>query len=273
MFGIGTRLRLSDFTRVFKRPNAILTGLFSQMIILPIIAFIISFIWPMDPIYSTGLILIAACPGGSSSNLVTHLLNGRTALSVSLTALNSFIILISLPLIVTLSLEIFMGEDESLKLNFWNTIKNVLFTVLIPVIVGVSMNHYFPRITDRFKTPLKFIMPLVLLLSFSYVLFFSEDANGNKFPLLDNMILFIPALLLNVVSMTAGYYTGKFMRLKKDARFTLAIEVGLQNSALAVFVADQLLNNHLLALMAVIYGSFSFFTTMGYSWWMKIRWQ
>lgn len=272
MFGIGTGLRKEDFTRVFIKPKAILTGLFSQLILLPIIAFAISFLWPLDPISKTGLVLIAACPGGSSSNVVTHLLKGRTALCVSLTALNSFIILISLPLIVALGLEVFMGEHHAVQMSFWDTMKNVTFTVLIPVIGGVIINHVYPDFADKTKKPLKIIMPLVLLLSFSYVLFFDTDNDGNSIEITNHLYLFLPAFILNIVSMTAGFYSGKVMKLKHDARFTFAIEVGLQNSALAIFIANQLLDNNSLAMVAIIYGSFSFFSTLIYAWWMKEKW-
>lgn len=269
MLGIGTSLRVDDFTRVFYFPAGIITGLVSQILFLPVLALIISFLWPMDPIYKAGLVLVAACPGGSSSNLITHLLKGRTALSVSMTALNSLLILFSLPFLAELALDIFLSEAKSINLPYLDTMLNVFYTVVLPVFLGVVINKKFPDFSAGMQRPLKYIMPLLLLIAFVYVIFFNPERGADGIDILDKLPLLLPALLLNVSGMFVGYFSGRAMRLSRKSHFTLAIEIGLQNSALAIYVANDLIGNAALSDMAVVYASFTFFSTIGIAWLMK----
>ena len=222
----------------------------------------------MDPVYKAGLVLIAACPGGSASNLITHLLKGRTALSVSMTAVNSVIILITLPLITELGLRLFTSNDESFKLPFKETTISILLTVVLPVIIGVIINHAFPKFTKFMNKPMKYLMPAVLLISFAYV-FFRTQQGEAPLKISDLFPLYLPAFLLNILGMFAGYYSAHVMKLYREDRYTLAVEVGLQNSALAIVIATSILHNDKLAVLAIVYGSFSFFTTAGMAWLMK----
>lgn len=272
MFGIGTRLRASDFQRVFREPNAILTGLVAQILLLPALAFGLAWLLPIDPIFQVGLVLIAACPGGSSSNLVTHLLKARTALSVSMTALNSFAILLSLPLIVEFALAFFLRNEQAISLPIWSTVRNVLYTVAIPVVAGVWLNHQFPKLTNRLQRPLHYLMPLLLLGAFAWVLFFADKSQGTPNQLWGYAYLFWPALGLNLLAMASGYLAGFVTGLSDRSKVTLAIEVGLQNSALAIFVANNLIGNYELSVMALVYSGFTFFSTLGIAWGLK-KWR
>jgi BASS family bile acid:Na+ symporter len=268
MFGVGTNLRIEDFSRVFRSPKGILVGLVGQILLLPMLAFILAFLMPLQPIYKVGLVLIAACPGGASSNLVTHLFKGRTALSVSLTAFNSFIILLSLPLILGLTMEVFLEQKQQVSISFWYIFTNVFFTVVVPVFLGLIIHHAFPNITNRLQSPLKMIMPFILLFSFGYIIFIQNN-NGGSAQLIGQWVLIFPALALNFLAIIMGYLIGKWSRLSSYINVTLAIEVGLQNSALAIYVAYQLLENPPLAMLGILYSSFSFFTTMAGAWWLK----
>ena len=267
MFGIGLNLQFKDFKRIFYKPRSIITGLVCQMVFLPAIAFIIIYFWPVDPIYKVGFILIAACPGGTTSNLVTHMLKGRVALSVSLTSFNSFLILFTIPLLVNLGMEIFMDQRQEIKLDFANTVSEVVYTVIAPVILGIGVRNQFEDLAHRLRKPLRYILPGILLLVFGYEIFFEQSSGKSE--IWNHLNLFIPALILNLATIMAGYYLAGIPGIKHDGRYTIAIEMGLQNSALAIFIANEVVKNEAMSMVAVIYSSFTFFTTLGLAYLLK----
>lgn len=260
MFGIGLNLRPSHFKRVFIRPKGILYGLFGQLFIMPAFGFLVAFIAPIDPVFKLGIVLITACPGGTSSNLITYFLNGRVALSVSITAFNSFLIIFSIPIILKLGIYFFLGKDKEISLSMYQTFTEISLTVILPVLLGMFFLRNFTRITIRIKPYLRYILPLLLFSMFSFVLF-TENKSENATSFNYNFGLLIPALIINVGVMVIGYYTSGWIGIKHSGKFTIAIEMGLQNSALAIFIANNLLKLDGLATIAVLYGSFSFFTT------------
>lgn len=271
MFGIGLELHFSNFKKVFTHPKAILTGLFCQMILLPLIAFSIVYFWPMDDIYKVGVMLVAACPGGTASNLLAKILNGKVALSVSLTSFNSFLILLTIPAIVGLSFTIFTGESQSVDLGFMKTMKQILLTVALPVLGGIVLNDSTSEsFSEKLKKPLKFILPIILVGAFVVVIFF--DNSGPEISYLENLHLLIPLVTFNLSTILAGYYISKKMKLSHKSSFTIAIEMGLQNSALALFIANQLLEDKDVTTMAVLYSSFSFLSTWGLAYLLKKKW-
>jgi len=269
MFGIGLNLRFSDFRHVIIAPKAVLFGLLGQMVLLPAIALLIAFIYPMDPLFKLGLVLIAACPGGTASNLVTFILRGRVALSVALTAFNSFLIVLTIPLIVGLGSYLFMGQTKEVSLSAGYVFEEIILTVIVPVLAGMFFNSWVPHYTEKLKKPMRYILPAILLGVFSVVLF-GDNGNGAS-EVLDNFHLLIPVLLLNVLTMVIGYFSSGWVGIRHTGRYTIAIEMGLQNSALAIFLATRILQQDDLALMAVIYGSTSFFVTLGLGYVMQQR--
>lgn len=268
MFGIGLNLRPSHFRRVFIRPKGILYGLFGQLVIMPAFGFLVAYLAPVDPIFKLGIVLITACPGGTSSNLITYLLQGRVALSVSITAFNSFLIIFTIPIILELGTYLFLGKDEDISLSFYQTFTEIAFTVIIPVFLGMIFHNNFPRTTFRIKPYLRYILPLLLLVMFILVLF-AENKSENLTSFNYNFGLLIPALIINLGVMLIGYYSSGWIGIKHSGKFTIAIEMGLQNSALAIYIANNLLKIDGLATIAVLYGSFSFFTTFIIAYLMK----
>jgi BASS family bile acid:Na+ symporter len=270
--GMGLSLTERDFKNIFIHPKAVIIGLCCQMLLLPIIAYVIARYFQMDPIFRVGLMIIAACPGGATSNLITYLLRGNVALSISMTALNSLITLITIPLIVSLALGAFIHQDAAIHLKVGETILKVFLITLVPAFAGTRIRKWRPRFADKLERPLRIILPLLLLVIYAGVIFLnggSESASRSDF-----ITIFPFALLLNMASMTAGLLIGRLLRLKVINQFTITIEVGLQNSALAIFVAATLLDNQAMALVPVVYGSFTFFSTLGFGWLVKrIAWQ
>ncbi len=263
--GTGLSIEFRDFRNIFLYPKAVIVGLCCQMLLLPFIAFGIDLIFPMDPVYKVGLILIAACPGGATSNLVNFLLSGNVALSISITLLNSLITLVTIPLIVSAALWYFMSQQAAIKLPVADTIMNITLVTAVPATIGVLIRHYMPRFAVSLEKPLRIILPLLLLGVFSGVIFIDQKEESTH--LIEYLDLFTPALFLNITAMFAGWMVAKTFKLSNRNQFTISVEVGLQNSALAIFVATTLLNSASMAIVPVIYGSFSFFTTtlIGYS--------
>ena len=269
MFGIGFNIRFGAFKSVFTRPKGMITGLSCQMLILPALAFFIAYLSSIEPIYKVGLVLVSACPGGTASNLVTHLLKGRIALSVSLTSFNSFLIIFTIPIFVSLALKIFMGENAEISLSFLDTFLEVLLTVLLPTFLGMLVNHYFPGFAHRMKKPLRFILPGLLLLVFVFAAFDSSGDTSTKENILDNLDLLLPSFMLNLLGILIGYRIGRIVGITHGGSYTIAIEMGLQNSALAIFIALNVLESKEIALMAIIYSSFTFFSTIGIAYMLK----
>jgi BASS family bile acid:Na+ symporter len=266
MFGIGANIDLGDFNKTFRRPKALVTGLAAQILVLPIIAFTLNMFFDIDPIYKVGLVLIAACPGGTTSNIVTLFLKGRLALSVALTALNSFIILFTIPFIMKFALVIYEGLEQDIKMPIMETIGNMSFTVLAPTILGMLIRYYLPMFVSRAQKTINISMTIFLL--FVFAGFFTFENSGTE-NLSEYAFLFVPALILNAASMFAGYLLALIMSITNRGRFTIAIQVGLQNSALAIYVASKLLGQTEMAVIAIIYSSFSLFSTALWAYIMK----
>lgn len=257
--GMGLSLEKSDFRHIFARPKALSTAIISKIILLPAIAFTLSVLFNIRPEFKVGLILIAACPGGATTNLLTYLLRGNLALSIAMTAISSFIILFSLPFTVNLGLAFFIGKKEIITLPFFNTIINVFLLTILPTIIGINLRAKYLNFTQSLEKPLRIILPVLLLIVFSLILVTESKQDDSS--LLESFIVFPVGLLLNLSGMLMGYYIAKIIKLSKKNTFTIAIEVGLQNTALAIFIGSTLLNNSKIALVAVIYSSFTFFST------------
>jgi BASS family bile acid:Na+ symporter len=260
MMGMGLSLDKSDFTNIIRYPKPAIVGIISQIIILPLVAFLLFGFTDLHPFVKVGFILITACAGGSATNLITHILQGNLALSVSLTAINSLIVLITLPLIVNLGLIIFIGEERSIHLNVIDTVINILITIIIPTFIGMSIRSNFFRFAVRAEKPLKIILPLILFSVFIFMIFFKNDGSQNK--TVEYLYLAPWALLLNFVSMAVIYVIAKKLQLGSKNNFTISIEVGLKNSIVAIYVAESLLDNYEMAMVSVIYGSITFFSTL-----------
>lgn len=267
MFGLGLGLTTGDFKRVFIAPKAVLFGLFGQLFLMPLIGFGIAFAFDLEPIYQLGIVLIAACPGGTSSNIVTYMLNGRVALSVSITAFNSFLIILTIPFILDLAFSLFWTSGKDVQLSMFDTFKEVGLTVFIPVVSGLATRHFFPVSIEKLRKPLRYILPVILFLVFTLVLI-NENGSGDK-SLIDYKDLLLPAICLNVVVMFVGFFTSGLAGINHEGKYTIAIEMGLQNSALAIFLANNVIKIDGLAIIAVVYGSFSFFSTLVIAWLMK----
>ncbi len=265
--GMGLSLTDKDFRNIFMQPKAVIIGLCCQMILLPVIAWLIARSIDIDPIFKVGLMIIAACPGGATSNLITYLLHGNVALSISMTALNSILTLITIPLVVHFSLEVFNLEDAAIRLNVGDTIIKVFLITILPAFVGTRIRKNYPDFSMKLERPLRVVLPLLLLVVYAGVIFIDQGTGAATRS--DFLEIFPHALTLNILAMVSGFLVARVLRLRVNNQFTISIEVGLQNSALAIFVAATLLKSNDMALVPVVYGSFSFFSTLLFGWSVK----
>ncbi len=240
MFDLGLALRVSDFALVLRRPRAVFAGLAGQILLLPAVVFILCKIFGVEGSMFFGLMLIACCPGGSSSNVFSGIAKGDVALSVSLTALSSIITLFTLPL--------FLGSMFELPVG--NLVMQNLVLVLLPVGVGMIVRHYRAAVAEKVHNVLKKLaFPLLMLLA---GLFFV----GNHNVIIDNFAMLggiITALIL--IAMSGGWLLGRLARLNSRERRTLVIEVGMQNAAQAIALSSSpvVFNDMTLAVPAIIY--------------------
>lgn len=265
--GMGLSLTDKDFRNIFVQPKAVIIGLCCQMILLPLIAWLIARSIHIDPLFKVGLMIIAACPGGATSNLITYLLRGNVALSISMTALNSLITLVTIPLVVHLSLNAFWHEEGTIHLKVGETILKVFLITIVPAFAGTRIRKNYSAFSLRLERPLRILLPLLLLVVYAGVIFIDQGTGAATRS--DFVRIFPYALLLNILAMVSGFLVARVLRLRVMNQFTISIEVGLQNSALAIFVAATLLKSNDMALVPVVYGSFSFFSTLLFGWSVK----
>lgn len=260
MFGVGLSIQARDFKYVFTKPRAILVALIAQLIGLPLIAFALCSLWSLTPALKMGLIILAACPGGATSNFLSYLWRGNVALSLSLTAINSFLTLFTIPLVVNLGLNIFMGKETEIHLPFWDTVIQIFSITLIPATIGVLLKYYRSDWATRIEKPAKYIMLVLLFLVFSIKLFAGKSYGGSGLSMQDFFTLTPYALVQNLCCLCFGYFVLFLAKKEHPTRLTGAIESGVQNTTLAFLIAGTLLDNQEMIKPALIYSMYSFWT-------------
>lgn len=268
MFGMGLSLTRQDFITIARQPKGIFIGLVAQMLLLPLLGFAIASIIPgLSPELKVGIVLLAACPGGATSNLLNYLLNGNLALSVSITTVNSFLTQFSIPVLVNLALYAFMDRTTGAEINlpFWETLVQIISITVLPAAAGIYIRSRYPNWSESVRIPLKYIMTLLMGIAMLGAIFLEKNENLN-IPLSDYWRVLPLAVLLNLSGMFAGFYFARMFRLGLKSQTTIAIEVGLQNTALAIAIATgpYLLNNPAYAIPAAIYALTSFFVSGGF---------
>jgi len=255
MFGMGLSLTLADFKRIIQRPKAILIGLLNQVVLLPIIGYLILMFFDVRPEIAVGIMILAAAPGGPTSNLISHLAKGDTALSVSLTAFSSLITIISLPFIVQFALVEFMGKDQSVQLNIPEIIAQLMVITVIPVALGMLINNKKETFARKMDKPVKIASGVVLALVIVGLIVKEKAKIGGYFA--DAGMV---ALLLNIATMLVGFFTAKILKLNRAESVSISIESGIQNGTLAIAVATGVLANTEFAIAPSIYSLLMFLT-------------
>lgn len=268
MLGMGLSLTLEDFKRVVLYPQAVGIGLVAQLIVLPIIGFAIASLFPLEPELAVGVMILAACPGGPTSNLLTFLAGGDVALSVTLTAISSLITVFTIPLVVNFSMQTFLGQGTTIQLPFINTVLQIAVITLIPVVLGMIVNKYAPGIAAKADKPVRWLSLFFLAVIIVGVLL--RERNNFISYVIDVGLV---TLVLNVVAMAFGFALATLTKLGEKRATAITIEVGLQNGTLAIAIASSstLLNTPTMAIPAAIYSLLMFITGAGFAWWANRR--
>ena len=266
MLGMGLGLRLDDFKRVFIQPKAVTLGLIGQLIVLPVVGFLLATIFPLSPELAVGVMILAACPGGPTSNMVTYLVRGNVALSITLTAMSSLITVFTIPLVVNLAMQRFMGEGVALQLPFLSAVIQIGVITLIPVTLGMLLHHFAPKFAARVETLVKWFSIFFLgLIIFGLLL--KERENIPSFFLQVGGV----TLTLNLLTMALGYAIAILGKLDQSSAKAITVEVGIQNGTLAIAIATTLLNSPTMAIPAAIYALLMFATSAAFAWLMEDR--
>ena len=254
MFGLGLGLTVADFTRLLKIPRDFIVGFFGQVILLPIVAFILIQIISLPPELALGTMIIAAAPGGVMSNVLTKFANGDVALSISLTAVVSLISVITVPLIIYNSAD-FLGIEITKKISMVNIALKMFVAVTIPVIFGMIVRALM---TDYIvsKTLLVQRLSLILFLVIFTAIWGEEWNRIVSFLARAGLI----ALILNLTMIFLGYYLAKYLASGVEQRKCISLECGLQNGTLAVFVGTQLFDNVVFLVPTAAYALIMFTT-------------
>lgn len=247
MFGLGLSLTMDDFRRVARYPLAVGGGLFLQVVLLPFAALLIAVALKLSPDHALGLMLVAAAPGGATANIYSHLAKGDVALNITLTAVNSLLALLTLPIVINLALEYFFGAGQYVPPPHRKIIE-VAAIILIPVLIGMFVRARAPDFAKRMEKPIKLFSILVLtILIFAAI--YIERAK-----LLDSIVAVgLACLLFNVVSMLTGYLAPLALKLPERQAIAITMEIGIHNTALAIYVALNVLNNPAASLVPGIY--------------------
>ncbi len=248
MFGMGLTLTVADFTRLLKAPKPIVVGLVGQTVLLPLLAFGLCLAFSLHPAMAIGIMILSACPGGTMSNLISHIGRANLALSVSLTALSTFICVFSTPFIIHYSMDYFAGENAP-SFSIVTTVVGLVCVSIVPVIIGMAIRHFKPafsiKVEGFFRT-----FSLWFMIAMIVGILISERA--NLMASLEEALLV--CLALNISAVVLGLILAFAFKLSKIDGITLAIEVGVQNAALAMLICITFLNSPEFAVAAGVYG-------------------
>ena len=235
MLGLGLGLKIDDFTRIVKTPKDFFVGFFSQLIILPLVAYLLIIILKVPPEIAIGVMIIAAAPGGVTSNILTKFANGDVALSISLTAVISLISIITVPLIIFTSADLFGITDISQNISMTGIALKMFLVVTVPVILGMIIRKFAENFVNS-KIQIFEKLNIILFVIFFIAAFYEERESFIDFLMQAGFITFI----LNITMMIVAYYLGKTFASGIKQQKCIALECGLQNGTLAIFVSTQI---------------------------------
>jgi BASS family bile acid:Na+ symporter len=260
MLGLGLGLTLDDFRRVARHPKAAVIALLCQIVALPVLCFGLVLAFDLAPELAVGMMLLAASPGGTTANLYSHLFGGHVALNISLTAINSVLAVLTLPIVVNLSAGYFLAEGTSIGLQF-DKVLQVFAIVLIPVAIGMLVRARLPQVADRLNRPVRILSVIVLVAVIAGAVFSERENVADYF-----VSIGLAVLAFNILSLVIGYGVPRLAGVEKRAATAAGFEVGIHNSTLAITIAlsPALLNSTQMAIPGAVYGIVMFFTAAAF---------
>ncbi|MCK8476558.1 bile acid:sodium symporter family protein [Microbacterium aurugineum] len=265
MLGLGLSLTLADFARVLKQPKAVIIALLCQLVLLPAICFGLVLAFQLPPILAVGMMMLAASPGGTTANLYSHLFRGDIALNISLTAVNSVIAVITLPIITNFAIAYFQPFDDRLGLQ-WSKALEVFAIVLLPVALGMIVRRFWPKFAAGMDKPVRIASVVIL------VVVIAGAVASNWTLLVANFTqLALITVLFCLISLTVGFFVPRMLRVGKRQAIATSFEIGIHNATLAIVIAQSVLGSVELSLPAAVYGVLMFFIAFGFGFLIRDR--
>ena len=265
MFGLGLSLTPGDFARVVNQPKAVILALLCQLILLPAICFGLVLLFQLPPILAVGMMMLAASPGGTTANLYSHLFRGDVALNISLTAVNSVIAVVTLPLITNLAIMYFKPFDDQLGMQ-WSKVIEVFAIVLLPVVLGMIVRHFATDFAKRADRAVRIISMIVL------VVVIAGAVASNWQLLVDNVgALAAITVLFCIISLAVGYVVPHRGGVGVRQSIAASFEIGIHNATLAIVIAQTVMGSMELSLPAAVYGVLMFFIAFAFGFIIRDR--
>ncbi|MFT7839296.1 bile acid:sodium symporter family protein [Saccharothrix sp. BKS2] len=249
MFGLGLSLTTADFSRIAREPRAVAVALATQLVLLPLVCFGLVVALGLSPVLAVGMMLLAASPGGTTANLFSHLFRGDVALNITLTAVNSVLAVITLPLVVNFALDHFGPTGEGAVGLEFGKVAQVFAVVLVPVALGMLVRRRSAAVADRADRPVRIFSAVVLVAVIAGTILAERENVGTY--LADVGLVVV---LFCACSLAAGYAVPRLARVGRRQAIASAFEVGVHNSTLAITVAVSVLGSEALAVPAAVYG-------------------
>ena len=256
MFGMGLSLTFGDFKRIIIYPKAVSIGLVNQLVFIPLVAFGLIKVFGLQAELAVGLMILAVCPGGATSNLTTHLAKGDSALSITLTAFSSLITVFTIPFLVNFSIQYFMpGGGQEFQLNVFGTVISVILITAIPVLIGMIILIRIPNLAHRIEPTFRKLSAVFFVIILIAAILKERD----------NLLSYLTqvgpvALTLNIATLGIGFFSSRLLGLSKKQSRTVSIEAGIQNGTLGITIAATLIGNSQMAIPSAIYGILMFGT-------------
>lgn len=258
MFGLGLSLTVADFRRLLGHPRAVAIALTLQVVVLPAACYGIVLAFGLSPVYAVGLMLLAASPGGVSANLFSHLFGGNVAMNISLTAINTVLSIVTLPLIANLAIAHFAGGGQVVPLQTGKVVE-VIAVVLVPVVIGMAWAARSRGLAQRLEGPFKLFSALVLAAFALIAIAKAWDALTSSFASVGPAVV-----VFNLASLLAGYYLSRAAGMEKPMATAIGFEIGIHNSTLSMFIALSVLGSFELALPSAIYSVVMYLTATAF---------
>jgi len=263
MAGLGLTLTLDDFRRLRAYPLAAVLALGLQVVVLPLACVGVIAAFHLPPLYAVGLMLLAASPGGITANLFSHLFGGHVAMNLSLTALNTLLSLVTLPLIANGAISHYAGGGQVVPLP-WQKLAEVIAVIAVPVIIGMVIRRARPQVAARLDKPVKALSAVLLVLLTVLAIAKEREALLGAAGELGGAVL-----LFNLLSLAAGYGLGRAARLPRGLCIAIGYEVGIHNSTLALYLALGVLQQFPVALPAALYSVSMYVTALAFGFWLR----
>ncbi len=259
MVTMGMTLTVADFRRVFSQPLQVTVGLVCQMLLLPVLGFGVAYAFALEPIYAVSIVLLAAAPGGTTSNLIVHAAEGDRALSVTLTAISNSIVFLTMPFILSIGVGVFGGGISGIEeFPVVSTMIQVAALSVVPVLIGMGIRNWKTDFAERSKDVTK-----ILAAGFLFLVIFALVIQNWETIVRDGP-RFAPAFItLNLLALLVGYVVARLMRINHVQSSTISIETGLQNGTIAITIALTILNNNDLAIIPGLYSIWMLITGFG----------